>query len=71
MQPLDPDLKLKKGENVAPRGDDKLRKESWDLVSAFMDVRVARKVYNRGSGERHLVRLPSYPAFEVGLGQWL
>ena len=65
MQELDPSHRLKKGEDVAPRSGDKMRRESWDLVSAFLDVKVAGKVHHRGSGERHLVRLPSYPKFEV------
>jgi len=37
---------------------------SWDLVSAYLDTQVAGKLYHRGSGERHVVRLSTYPAFE-------
>ncbi|KAG1656822.1 hypothetical protein FOA52_008456 [Chlamydomonas sp. UWO 241] len=62
--PLDPLSKLRPGEAVAPRRSDNLRAGSWDLVAAYLDTRVAQKVYHRGSGERHVVRLPSYPAFE-------
>ncbi len=41
---------------------------SWDAVAAYLDARVAGRVYGRGSGERHVTRLASYPAFEVGGG---
>jgi hypothetical protein len=41
-----------------------MHRGSWDLIAAYMDARVAGKVFNRGSGERHVVRLPSYPRFE-------
>ncbi|GFR43188.1 hypothetical protein Agub_g4180 [Astrephomene gubernaculifera] len=37
---------------------------SWDSVAAYLDVKVAGRVYGTGSGERHVARLPSYPAFE-------
>ncbi|KAG2437603.1 hypothetical protein HYH02_011243 [Chlamydomonas schloesseri] len=36
----------------------------WDALAAWLDVKVAGRVYARGSGERHVVRLPTYPAFE-------
>ncbi|KAG2429292.1 hypothetical protein HXX76_011060 [Chlamydomonas incerta] len=36
----------------------------WDALAAWLDVAVAGRVYARGSGERHVVRLPTYPAFE-------
>lgn len=41
---------------------------SWDAVAAYLDARVAGRVYGRGSGERHVTRLATYPAFEVGGG---
>ncbi|GLC34890.1 hypothetical protein PLESTM_000250800 [Pleodorina starrii] len=37
---------------------------SWDALAAFLEARVAGKVYGSGSGERHVARLPTYPAFE-------
>ncbi|KAG2486199.1 hypothetical protein HYH03_015161 [Edaphochlamys debaryana] len=37
---------------------------AWEAVAAYLDVRVAGRVYARGSGERHVARLPSFPAFE-------
>jgi hypothetical protein len=37
----------------------------WDVLAAWLDVKVAGRVYARGSGERHMVRMPTYPAFEV------
>lgn len=42
------------------------RKMDWDCLAAYLDTRVAGRVYHRGSGERQFVRLPTYPAFEVG-----
>ncbi|GIL49442.1 hypothetical protein Vafri_5773 [Volvox africanus] len=37
---------------------------SWDALAAFLEARVGGKVYGSGSGERHVARLPTYPAFE-------
>lgn len=37
----------------------------WDALAAWLDAEVAGRVYARGSGERLVVRLPTYPAFEV------
>ncbi|GIL73658.1 hypothetical protein Vretimale_5458 [Volvox reticuliferus] len=37
---------------------------SWDALAAFLEAKVAGKVYGSGSGERHVARLPTYPAFE-------
>ncbi|PNW81652.1 hypothetical protein CHLRE_06g254600v5 [Chlamydomonas reinhardtii] len=36
----------------------------WDALAAWLDAEVAGRVYARGSGERLVVRLPTYPAFE-------
>ncbi|GAX83368.1 hypothetical protein CEUSTIGMA_g10793.t1 [Chlamydomonas eustigma] len=66
-KPLELNERLAKIETVLPeKTEDRtsLRLDSWDLVAAFMESRVAGKVYHRGSGERHVVRLPTYPAFE-------
>lgn len=37
---------------------------NWDLVAAYIDTKVVKRVYWRGSGERLFMRLPTYPAFE-------
>ncbi len=47
-QYLDPKLPLKRGESVAPRPEDHLRKQSWELVAAYLDARVAGKVRMQG-----------------------
>lgn len=65
--PLDPTVQIVHGEATsAPRSpDDSLHEtDSWELIAAHIDARAASKVYHRGSGENHLVRLPTYPSFE-------
>lgn len=37
---------------------------SHDLVAAFVDAEVVGRQYHRGSGDRHFVRMDSYPKFE-------
>lgn len=38
---------------------------SWDVVAAWLESYPGGRRFNRGSGERQLARLPTYPAFEV------
>ncbi|KAJ9516364.1 hypothetical protein QJQ45_011038, partial [Haematococcus lacustris] len=39
---------------------------SWPLTAAWLEAVPGGKVFHRGSGERQLVHLPTYPSFEVG-----
>ena len=36
-----------------------------DHLAAFIDYCVVGRVYDRGSGERNLFRVPTFPKFEV------
>nr|8A22_BD Chain BD, mS45 [Polytomella magna]8APN_BC Chain BC, mS45 [Polytomella magna]8APO_BD Chain BD, mS45 [Polytomella magna] len=37
---------------------------NWDYMAAFLDARVAGRVFHRGSGERLVHRTATFPAFE-------
>jgi hypothetical protein len=36
-----------------------------EAIAAWLDVNPGGKVYNRGTGERQIARMPSFPSFEV------
>lgn len=40
------------------------RRADWDLLSAWIDVFAAKRLFHRGSGERHRVQLSTLPAFQ-------
>jgi hypothetical protein len=40
------------------------QKKNADMEAAFIDVEVAGRIYHKGSGERHVAHMPSYPTFE-------
>lgn len=52
-------------ENAARELAGKYGKGSFDVLAAWLDAVPGGRVFHRGSGERNIARLATYPAFEV------
>jgi hypothetical protein len=50
---------------AAPPGSRARQRLPWAAVAAWLEARVAKRVFARGAGERHVARPTTYPAFEV------
>lgn len=64
---------LEKSDNAFPpipeavlrsRGRQAALGTNHDILAAFIDTAIVGRVYHRGSGERHIKRLATYPKFE-------
>ncbi|KAF5830523.1 hypothetical protein DUNSADRAFT_14393 [Dunaliella salina] len=54
----------KRASEVMREGGAGPARHSWEAIAAWLDVYPGGKVYHRGSGERQISRMPSFPAFE-------
>mmetsp|Transcript_4230 Transcript_4230/g.11398 ORF Transcript_4230/g.11398 Transcript_4230/m.11398 type:complete len:270 (-) Transcript_4230:194-1003(-) len=54
----------KRASEVMREGGTGPARHSWEAIAAWLDVFPGGKVYHRGSGERQISRMPSFPAFE-------